>query len=350
MSAGSHTSSALYRKYRPQSFKDVLGQEHIVSVLEGAIAQGNIAHAYLFSGTRGTGKTSVARILAREIGCSDKDLYEIDAASNRGIDDIRELRDSVHTLPFESPYKVYIIDEVHMLTKEAFNALLKTLEEPPQYVVFVLATTELEKLPETIVSRCQSFAFKKPTQQMLKDMIIRVAKKEGFSVETAAADLLATLAEGSFRDAHGALQKIVSSSIDKKVSVDEVEQVTGAPKGELVNGLLEALQARDLNQALSVVAKVVEQNVDMRVFMKILLQKMRAVLLLRYAKDMEDSFKEQFTKEDLDLLKKLSGEVEVHINSKVIDALLGAYTHTQHTYIPQLPLELALVKLLGKDE
>lgn len=141
---------ALYRKYRPQKFKDVVGQDHVVKVLQGAIDLGNISHAYLFSGSRGTGKTSIARIFAKEIGTTPNDLYEIDAASNRGIDDIREIRDGVSTLPFESKYKVYIIDEVHMLTKEAFNALLKTLEEPPAHAVFILATTELDKLPEWV--------------------------------------------------------------------------------------------------------------------------------------------------------------------------------------------------------
>lgn len=350
MSADSHDNRALYRKYRPQSFKDVLGQEHIVSVLEGALAEGNIAHAYLFSGSRGTGKTSIARILAHEVGCSERDLFEIDAASNRGIDDIRELRESVHTLPFESPYKVYIIDEVHMLTKEAFNALLKTLEEPPKHAIFVLATTELEKLPETIVSRCQSFTFKKPTQQVLKEMIVKVAKKEGFTIEPAAADLLSMLAEGSFRDAHGVLQKIISSSKDKKVGVEEVEKVTGAPKGELVNGFIEALEGQDLDRALSVVTDVAEQNIDMRTFLKLLLHKVRAILLLRYARDMEASFKGQFAKEDLDFLKRLSTEKDLHINSQVLDVLLEAYTATQHAYIPQLPLELALVKLLKKKD
>jgi len=171
----------LYRKYRPQSLKEVIGQDHIVKTLEGAIKLGNISHAYLFAGSRGTGKTSVARILARAVGTSSNDISEIDAASNRGIDNVRELREAVNTLPFESPYKVYIIDEVHMLTKEAFNALLKTLEEPPKHVIFILATTELEKLPETVVSRCQLFTFKKPSQMILREMIVKVAKKEGRS-------------------------------------------------------------------------------------------------------------------------------------------------------------------------
>src|SRR6056297_1764313 len=176
------TTSALYRKYRPESFADVRDQDHIVSALEGAIKKGEIPHALLFSGTRGTGKTTLARIFAHEIGTSDIDLYEIDAASNRGIDDIRELKEAVHTLPYESEQKVYIIDEVHMLTKEAFNALLKTLEEPPAHVVFILATTEVEKLLDTILSRCQVFQFRAPSRAVLAEMVTEIARKEGFSL------------------------------------------------------------------------------------------------------------------------------------------------------------------------
>src|SRR3989344_5427874 len=205
------TEGVLYRKYRPQKFSDVIGQSHIVQVLEGAIKLGNISHAYLFSGARGTGKTSVARILSREIGTSPNDLVEMDAASNRGIDDVREIRESVNTLPFESKYKVYIIDEVHMLTKEAWNAFLKTLEEPPSHVVFILATTELEKVPDTVISRCQTFSFKQPNQAMLKEFALSVAKREGATLELAATELVALIGDGSYRDVHGILEKVLSS-------------------------------------------------------------------------------------------------------------------------------------------
>jgi len=207
-----NTSSVLYRKYRPDDWNAVLGQDHIVSVLENGIKLKRISHAYLFSGSRGTGKTSIARIFAKSLGVSDNDIYEIDAASNRGIDDIREIRDGVNVLPFESEYKVYIIDEVHMLTKEAFNAILKTLEEPPAHAIFILATTELEKVPETIVSRCQSFIFKKPTDNILTSAVTNVAKKEGYTLEEGGAGLIALLADGAFRDAYGTLQKVISFS------------------------------------------------------------------------------------------------------------------------------------------
>src|SRR3989344_2336569 len=218
---GTREDSALYRKYRPAHFKDVVGQSHVVTVLEEAIKQEKLSHAYLFAGSRGTGKTSVARIFAREIGTSANDLYEMDAASNRGIDDIREIRDGVSTVPFESKYKVYIIDEVHMLTKEAFNALLKTLEEPPPHAIFILATTEIDKLPETVISRCQTFTFKKPNQAMLREFASVVAIKEGFKLEPAAADLVGILGDGSFRDTQGILQKVIGISKDKKISREE---------------------------------------------------------------------------------------------------------------------------------
>src|SRR3989338_4801302 len=174
---------ALYRKYRPNGFAQVVGQEPIIQVLQGSIKQGTVAHAYLFAGSRGTGKTSVARILAKELKTSPRDLYEIDAASSRGIDEIRELREAVRTLPFESKYKIYIIDEVHMLTTPAFNALLKTLEEPPPHVVFILATTEKHKLPETIISRCQTYIFNRPSEVQVEQLLAHVIKEEGYKAE-----------------------------------------------------------------------------------------------------------------------------------------------------------------------
>lgn len=339
------TEIALYRKYRPQDFKEVLGQEHIVKVLEGSIELGNISHAYLFAGSRGTGKTSIARIFARAIGSSKNDLYEIDAASNRGIDDIRELRESVSSLPFESPYKVYIIDEVHMLTKEAFNALLKTLEEPPKHAVFVLATTEIDKLPETVVSRCQVFTFKKPTQKILKDLVLSIAKKEGYKLEPSSADLIAVLGDGSFRDTQGILQKILSFSKDKKISADEVEQVAGAPRAGLVNDFIKSIENKDLSGGLEAVKSAVSNNIDMLVYLKMILRKMRTALLLRYAKNMETSIKEEYSEDDFNFLKELSVKKESNINSKTLLEILNVYDSVARANIPELPLELALIKL-----
>src|SRR3989338_6286161 len=235
--------ATLYRAYRPQTWEEAeRGQPQIVALLKAALKHPEkMAHAYLFAGSRGTGKTSVARILAREMGVSDKDLYEIDAASNRGIDDIRALRESVYAMPFDSPYKFYIIDEAHMLTKDAWNALLKTLEEPPKHAMFVLATTERDKVPETIQSRSQIHSFRQPSREILSQIVIDVAKDEGFAIERAGAELVALLAEGSFRDALSILQKVLSSSDSKKVTSADVEKVTGAQRGELVRQLLSGL-------------------------------------------------------------------------------------------------------------
>jgi DNA polymerase-3 subunit gamma/tau len=336
---------ALYRKYRPQKFVDVIGQDHIVSVLQGSIKQNSISHAYLFSGSRGTGKTSIARIFAKEIGTSTNDLYEIDAASNRGIDDVREIRESVNTLPFESKYKVYIVDEVHMLTKEAFNALLKTLEEPPSYVVFILATTEIEKLPETVVSRCQSFIFKKPNQPLLKKVVMDIAKEEGFSLDVSSADLIALLGDGSFRDTLGVLQKVISSSSSKKITIDEVSQITGAPSITFINEIIEAISFKEREKALVAIQKAVSGNVDMVVFMKLLLEKMRFVLLLRFAPIMEKQISEQMSQEDFIWLKNLCTKSDLNISSAVLLEMLNAYENTSRAYISHLPLEMAVINV-----
>jgi DNA polymerase-3 subunit gamma/tau len=341
------SSEVLYRKYRPQSFTDVLGQNHVIEALEGALKLGRISHAYLFSGPRGTGKTSVARILARAIGTKESDLYEIDAASNRGIDDVRALREGVAAVPFESPYKVYIVDEVHMLTKEAFNALLKTLEEPPKHVVFVLATTELEKVPETVQSRCQTFVFKRPSQKVLNEEEMRIAKKEGFSLEPAAAELIALLAEGSYRDAHGILQKAMSASSDKRISQREVERVTGAPTSTLLNSLITALAQRKTGDALGVLAKAAEANTDMKLFAKLFLSRLRFILLLRNAPELSESIATEVSTEDFEFLKKVASTPESNIHSALLLEFLNSYDLIGHAAIPELPLELALIKVCG---
>ncbi|HVB19942.1 MAG TPA: DNA polymerase III subunit gamma/tau, partial [Candidatus Paceibacterota bacterium] len=221
---------SLYRTYRPATFAEVVGQEQVTKPLSDAAKNKKIGHAYLFAGSRGLGKTSVARIFANAIGCTKNDLYEVDAASNNSVEDIRALTEGVYTLPFASPYKVYILDEVHMLSKSAWNAFLKTLEEPPAHAVFILATTELEKVPETVQSRCQVFEFKKPTRAALAKMVAVVAKKEGYALAPDAAELIALLAEGSYRDALSVLQKVFAGAEGKSLSREAVEAATGAPR------------------------------------------------------------------------------------------------------------------------
>lgn len=235
---------ALYRKYRPSSFGEVIGQEQLVTLLSTSIAQKKVSHAYLFCGGRGTGKTTVARIFARDIGCNPEDIIEIDAASNRGIDEIRELREAVRTAPFSSPYKVYIIDEAHMLTKEAANALLKTLEEPPSHVIFILATTDPEKLPQTIVSRCQKVVFASPDVSTLAKQLMYVAKEEGFALSLEGATLIARHGKGSYRDALGILEQVLTVSTGS-IEHTDVARILGSPEEELLLTLLEALCKKD---------------------------------------------------------------------------------------------------------
>lgn len=339
---------ALYTKYRPKTFDEVIGQEQVLKALLGAIKGENIAHAYLFCGSRGTGKTSIARIFARATGTHDDDIYEIDAASNRGIDDIRALRDAVHTVPMHSKYKVYIIDEAHMLSREAFPALLKTLEEPPKHVVFILATTDENKIPETIVSRCQSFRFEKPSHATLKTHVETVAKKEGYTLEPASADLLALLGDGSFRDTLGILQKIISASSDKKISQQEVEAVTGAPDNRSVNLFLKAIASRDIETGLTTLKEALDRGVEEKVFLDLLLRKMRAVMMFRFVAGARKSMTEDFPSEDIVLIEDLAKNALQTLTSRELAEVLRAYEGVRVAAVPGLALELSLMKIAGK--
>jgi len=341
---------ALYRKYRPKSFKDVLGQDHIVKVLESSVSSNKVSHAYLFVGSRGTGKTSVARIFAEQIGISVNDLYEIDAASNRGIDDIRTLREGVRVLPFDSKYKVYIIDEVHMLSKDAWGALLKTLEEPPKHVIFILATTELQKVPDTIISRCQVFTFKKPSDIILKNRILDIAEKEGFSLDNGSAELIAILGDGSFRDAEGTLQKVLNFAKTKKIKREDIEKITGAPKTTLVNDFISSIANKNLEEGIISVRKASSENLDMKLYLKLIIQKFRMAIILKYSPKLEDEMAGDLSEEDLEFLKTLvKQDKDGTLRSLALSILLEAYQNIENAFIPELPLELALIKILGKN-
>ncbi len=338
-------SEALYRKYRPGKFSEVVGQDHIVKVLEAEAKSGEISHAYLFAGTRGLGKTSIARIFAQAIGTSKNDIYEIDAASNTSVDDIRNLNESVFTLPFESKYKVYILDEVHMLSKSASNALLKTLEEPPAHVVFILATTETHKIPETVLSRCETYTFKKPSQEVLKKLVLSVAKNEGSTLEDSSAELIAILGDGSFRDTLGVLQKVLAYSKDKKnIRAQDVWDVTGSPSNDLVGDVVTGISKKDLALSLESVKKAVDQNVDMMVFLKLILHTTRALLLVRF--NAGNIVKEELSEKEFKFIEDLAKNGG-DFSSSVLVELLTAYERTTSAYIPSLPLELALINIIG---
>lgn len=258
---------ALYRSYRSKSFDEVVGQEHITDTLSKAIKSGRISHAYLFTGPRGVGKTSVARILAHEVNglpyggeSIHLDIIEIDAASNRRIDEIRDLRDKVHISPTSAKYKVYIIDEVHMLTREAFNALLKTLEEPPAHCIFILATTEGHKLPETIVSRTQRFNFKPIGVAAAVNHLKKIADKEKIKTELPALELIARYSEGSFRDSISTLEQL--SSVTKKITVDVVRKQLGLPSPEAVKKIIDYIDDKNPADLLKLLSSLNEQAID----------------------------------------------------------------------------------------
>jgi len=344
----SENHTVLYRKYRPVNFDQVYGQDQIVKVLKGSLETGKIGHAYLFSGVRGTGKTTMARIFARALKCSDNDIIEIDAASNRGIDDIRALRDAVHSLPFDSEKKVYIIDEVHMLSKDAFNALLKTLEEPPNHVVFILATTELHKVLPTVISRCQSFVFKSPTYSVLKKMLADICDKEGYSIDAGALDLIAMLGNGSFRDTQGVLQKLMSYSTDTALTKQETELITGAPDTALIHSLITAINTGDTDTALSVIHSAQESNVDAFIFMQMLIHAVRTVLHIRFSPTRANDIKKDIGEDEFIFLESIAKEKN-KIHSRLLSQLLDSYSQMNSAFLKYTPIELAILNSIGNN-
>ena len=294
---------ALYRKYRPQTFSDVVGQEHITETLKNELSAGKVTHAYLFTGTRGTGKTSTAKILAKAVNClnpkngdpclecesclsvangENTDIAEIDAASNNSVDSIRELRDLVSFAPASSKYRVYIIDEVHMLTISAFNALLKTLEEPPEHVIFILATTEVHKLPATILSRCQRFDFRRIDSERICERIQYIAGKEGLTVTDGAASLIAAAADGGMRDALSILDLCASGS--KNIDEETVESVCGMAGGDYLLQLADCINRRDTEGALLLTDKLYNTSVDMQRLLSELTSHFRDLMIIKTVK------------------------------------------------------------------
>ncbi len=343
-------AKVLYRKYRPQKFSEVLGQDHIINVLKEAVKAKKISHAYLFSGPRGTGKTTTARLLSSGVGCREYDLVEMDAASSRGIDEIRNLRESVNISPLKSEYKIYIIDEVHMLTKEAFNALLKTLEEPPGHVIFILATTEPEKLPDTITSRCQHFSFKKLSEDLLRKAVSNISKKEGYEVDSEAGSLIALFADGSFRDALVMLDQILSIDSDKKITGDEARKILSAPSKEYIQGFVTALVEKNSEQGMEIVQKAIEKGIAPQLFLKFILRNIRALLMIKLSPQTERDLGKILGKDEVGFLKTQVSNTTVRDLGYVLTLLLDAYDKTNRAYLPQLPIELVLAKIHLKKQ
>ena len=291
---------ALYRKWRPSTFEDVVGQEHITQVLKYEIEQGSFSHAYLFCGSRGTGKTTCAKILAKAVNCeapvngspcgkcpscrniesgAATDVLEMDAASNNGVDNIRDIRDEVVYTPSEMKYRVYIVDEVHMLSGSAFNALLKTLEEPPEHVIFILATTELQKLPATIISRCQRFDFRRITIPVLTERLMKIADAEGFNVDGEAARLIARLAQGGMRDAISLLD--LCSGTNKDITVSVVEECSGITGRDTMIRTVRAIADKNYELLFDTIAEVISSSKDLSVFWQDLISVYRDLLVIK---------------------------------------------------------------------
>lgn len=345
-------SVVLYRKYRSQRFSDLVGQNVIVQTLLNALKQNRVGHAYLFAGPRGTGKTSTARILAKAVNClkplksgepcnkckncksissgTSVDIIEIDAASHTGVDDVRGLVEKIEFSPVLLKKKVYIIDEVHMLSKSAFNALLKTLEEPPAHVIFILATTEIHKIPVTILSRCQRFDFRLGTKENVLDALRKITDAEGVQVDAEALGFVASVGSGSYRDAISTLESVLSNQAiasDKIITADEVRSMLGLPDQDAIEALVHAVIKKDAALALSILDGIVSKGTDAKYFSVQLLDFLRSALV--------------------DLIKLGSSSLDCSISQlfAMIKTFSVADRQIHGSNIPQLPLEMALIEL-----
>jgi len=355
-------TQVLYRQWRPQSWEQVVGQDHVVQTLRNAVKAERLAHAYLFAGPRGTGKTTTARLLAKAANCLAEspglrpcnqcdpclavnagrflDLIEIDAASNTSVEDVRELRERIHFAPNEGRFKVYIIDEVHMLSAAAFNALLKTLEEPPAHVLFVLATTEVHKIPATVLSRCQRHEFRRLPARLIVEYLEAKAPQEGISVDREALGLIARQATGSLRDAISLLDQLAYAG--ERVTLSQAQEVLGTATAEAVRQLVQAMAAREVGTGLAVINQALDGGADARQFGRQLVQYLRDLLLLR----MQAGGLLDLGGEALDEMRRLAGEFEIPLLLEAIRAFGQAAVSGRESWQPALRLELALVESL----
>ena len=361
----------LYRKYRPKTFSEIIGQEHIVKTLTNAISSGMISHAYLFAGPRGSGKTTTARLLAKAINCENRkgyepcnkcsacqeinsgraiDLIEIDAASNRGIDDIRELKNGIKFAPTRLKYKIFIIDEAHQLSKDAANALLKILEEPPAHAVFILATTEIHKMIPTIVSRCQRFDFRRLTVPEIVKKLKWIAQKENIKIKDEALALIATNSEGSLRDAEGILEQVITftETLRKPViETNDIKELLGIVDINLINQFCDLVFHKKTKEAIELLDKTIERGVNPQEFIKALTSYLRKMLLLKINPRL-DLVLDNLTGEEKKYIAKQADQIKENDLRKYLALLIEARNKMRYSSIPQLPIELATLEMTEK--
>ncbi len=354
------------RKWRPQRFAELIGQEHIRRTLSNALASGRVASAYLFSGTRGVGKTTTARILAKALNCesgdgplpepcnecssceeitggSHPDILEIDAATYTGVDNVRELREGLRYQPARGRYKTVIFDEVHMLSKSSFNALLKTLEEPPPHVVFILATTEVKNVPDTILSRCQVFEFRRITTSVIAEHLSRIVEAQGRKMDEAAVKLLARMGEGSIRDAQSLLDQVLAFAAEDPVSGEEVEKVLGVPSGSIYKALVEAVIERDGNRALTELKNLFDAGHDLKLFSANLLEYLRDCMVLLSAGDDEALF--DVAASEIEERMQVAAKMSFAEAHQAYSILQGAEFELRTSDHPRMTLEVAILRM-----
>lgn len=362
-------SLALYRKYRPQCFAEVIGQDYLVDILRNAAKQDRFSHAYLFYGPRGVGKTTIARLIAKAANClsanhlekkgepcgqcavcqeiSDgraMDVIEIDAASNRGIDEIRGLREVIRTVPSAYRRKVFIIDEVHMLTKEAFNALLKILEEPPEHALLILATTEYEKLPATIISRSQRYHLKKLSLREILKKIKMVAEREKIKITDEALELIAAAAEGGLRDAESLLDQV--AAMTDNADLKAVEDIIGRTGLRRVMELSDLLIKRDLPACLRYLANLYEIGINTANLNKELITYLRRALAVKLDENLINLYQDDLSGEELERLKNQARQADVNLLLSLLKSLIRSYGEARYSPFPHVPLEVAIIENL----